>query len=49
VQALERAGITVVDRLPCEVGPTETRRRYLRTKKDKLGHLLTNVWPDPSF
>jgi GTP cyclohydrolase II len=43
VQALEQAGITVVERLPCEVRPTETRRRYLRTKKDKLGHLLTNV------
>lgn len=43
VQALERAGIVVQERVPCEVGATETRRRYLKTKKDKLGHLLNNV------
>jgi GTP cyclohydrolase II len=43
VRALGEAGIEVRERVPCEGRPADTRRRYLRTKKDKLGHLLTNV------
>jgi GTP cyclohydrolase II len=40
IQALERAGIEVVERIPCIVPPLETREDYLRTKKEKMGHLL---------
>jgi GTP cyclohydrolase II len=40
VRALEQAGIEVVERLPCEVGPTAHSFAYLKTKKQKLGHAL---------
>ena len=40
VAALERAGIAVVERVPCEVTPSPHAQEYLRTKRDKLGHLL---------
>jgi GTP cyclohydrolase II len=40
IQALERAGIEVVERVPCQVEPVATTEDYLRTKKEKLGHLL---------
>jgi GTP cyclohydrolase II len=41
VAALERAGIEVVERVPCEVEPSEHTEEYLRTKKEKMGHLFT--------
>ncbi len=41
IQALEEAGIRVEERVPCEVAPTSSTRAYLRTKKKKLGHILT--------
>ena len=40
INALERAGIRVVERVPCQVEPIATTEDYLRTKKEKLGHLL---------
>jgi GTP cyclohydrolase II len=40
IQALERAGITVAERVPCQVSHASTAEEYLRTKKDKMGHLL---------
>lgn len=40
VAALERAGIEVVERVPCEVEPSEHAEEYLRTKKEKMGHLF---------
>lgn len=42
VAALQRAGIRVTERIPCEVAPTEYTHEYLKTKKEKLGHLFTN-------
>jgi GTP cyclohydrolase II len=40
IQALERAGVRVTERVPC-VAPNPTHaRQYLATKKDKMGHLL---------
>jgi GTP cyclohydrolase II len=40
VAALERAGIEVVERAPIVVPPLETTAEYLRTKREKLGHLF---------
>jgi GTP cyclohydrolase II len=42
VSALESAGLTVVERVPCEVTPSPHAEEYLRTKKEKLGHLFTS-------
>ena len=42
VAALERAGIKVTERLPCEVIPSEHAEEYLKTKKEKMGHLFTS-------
>lgn len=41
VSALERAGIEVVERVPCEVAPCRENAKYLRAKKQKLLHLLS--------
>jgi GTP cyclohydrolase II len=40
VAALERAGIQVVERAPIIAPPLETTAEYLRTKREKLGHLF---------
>ena len=42
VAALERGGVTVVERVPCEVPPSEHAEDYLKTKKEKLGHLFSS-------
>jgi GTP cyclohydrolase II len=42
VDALERAGVQVVERVPCEVTPSQHAEEYLKTKKEKLGHLFTS-------
>jgi 3,4-dihydroxy 2-butanone 4-phosphate synthase/GTP cyclohydrolase II len=41
LQALEEAGLKIVERVSIEVDATEDAAGYLRTKKEKLGHLLT--------
>ncbi|MBI1735139.1 MAG: bifunctional 3,4-dihydroxy-2-butanone-4-phosphate synthase/GTP cyclohydrolase II [Candidatus Rokubacteria bacterium] len=38
---LESYGLTIVERVPIEVEPNDTNRKYLSTKRDKLGHLLS--------
>lgn len=40
VQALQRYGLTVVERVPLQVPPNPANRAYLRTKREKLGHYL---------
>lgn len=40
VAALENAGIRVVERAPIIVPPLETTAEYLKTKREKLGHLF---------
>jgi len=43
VEALERAGIEVVERVPCEVSASRYAEESLETKKEKLGHLFTTL------
>jgi len=40
IAGLEGYGLKVVERVPIEVPPTQENLKYLRTKRDKLGHLL---------
>jgi GTP cyclohydrolase II len=40
VAALEKAGIKVVERAPIIAPPLATTADYLRTKRDKMGHLF---------
>ena len=42
VAALEQAGLRVVERVPCEVNASPQAEDYLKTKKEKLGHLFTS-------
>jgi GTP cyclohydrolase II len=40
LRALEEAGLEITERISIEVTPTEPAARYMRTKREKLGHLL---------
>lgn len=40
LKALEAAGLRIVERIPIEVKAEKAAAHYLRTKKEKLGHLL---------
>ena len=40
LKALENAGLQIVERVPIEVETLEPAAHYLRTKKEKMGHLL---------
>ena len=40
IRALEEAGLKVVERIPIEVEAKEPAAHYLKTKKEKLGHLI---------
>jgi GTP cyclohydrolase II len=40
VQALEAAGVQVVERVSAEVPAEPSFERYLQTKRDKMGHLV---------
>jgi 3,4-dihydroxy 2-butanone 4-phosphate synthase / GTP cyclohydrolase II len=40
ITGIEAYGLTVVEQVPIEVPPNEENRRYLATKRDKLGHRL---------
>jgi 3,4-dihydroxy 2-butanone 4-phosphate synthase/GTP cyclohydrolase II len=33
-------GIEVIERVPLEINPNSYNERYLKTKRDKLGHLI---------
>ncbi len=43
IVGLEGFGLTISERVPIEVGASEANRDYLRTKKEKLGHLLKGI------
>jgi GTP cyclohydrolase II len=40
VEAVERAGVRVAERVPCLADVVDSREAYLRTKKEKMGHWL---------
>ncbi len=46
VQALEKFGLTVTERVALEVAPGPSNRMYLQTKRAKFGHLLAQVGPE---
>ncbi len=41
IEDLKRFGIQVLERLPLEIQPKKENLQYLKTKRDKLRHLLT--------
>ncbi|MBM3996504.1 MAG: 3,4-dihydroxy-2-butanone-4-phosphate synthase [Planctomycetes bacterium] len=43
VVGLDGYGLRIVESLPIKVEPNQHNARYLKTKKDKLGHLLDDV------
>lgn len=43
LKALEDAGVQVLERIPIEIPPRGSSRNYLKTKKEKLGHWLSQV------
>lgn len=45
INYLTDLGIEVVERVPLLVGVNEYNSEYLQTKKDKMGHLITEVAP----
>jgi 3,4-dihydroxy 2-butanone 4-phosphate synthase/GTP cyclohydrolase II len=45
IVGLEGYGLEVVERVPLVIPPTATNRGYLKTKREKLGHLIL---PSPS-
>jgi len=40
VEGLESCGLSVVERIPLVIPPTDENRAYLQTKQEKLGHLF---------
>lgn len=48
LQELADLGIEVTERVPLLTLPSEENIRYLRTKRDKLGHLLENLEAESS-
>lgn len=43
VASLEQYGVQVCERVPLETPPTAANTSYLRTKREKMGHLLTTI------
>ena len=43
IYGIEGFGLRIVERVPLVIPPGDDNRHYLRTKKEKLGHLLDDV------
>lgn len=39
---LKEYGLEIIERIPIEISPNKNNERYLKTKRDKLGHLILN-------
>jgi 3,4-dihydroxy 2-butanone 4-phosphate synthase/GTP cyclohydrolase II len=46
VVGVDGYGLRIVERVPIQIPPTHNNRRYLQTKKEKLGHLLDEMEQD---
>ncbi len=47
VVGLKGYGLEIVERIPLEIHPNAENARYLETKRDKLGHLMSHNWLIP--
>jgi 3,4-dihydroxy 2-butanone 4-phosphate synthase/GTP cyclohydrolase II len=43
VVGLDGYGLRIVEQVPIQIPPNRSNKRYLQTKKDKLGHLLDDM------
>ncbi|MFH1406918.1 MAG: bifunctional 3,4-dihydroxy-2-butanone-4-phosphate synthase/GTP cyclohydrolase II [Candidatus Omnitrophota bacterium] len=43
IVGLEGYGLHIVERIPLEISPSASNEKYLKTKKDKLGHELSKI------
>ena len=43
IVGLEGYGLQMVERVPIEVSPKKDNIKYLRTKQEKLGHIIKNI------
>jgi len=48
IVGLEGYGLNVVERVPIEIQPNPMNENYLKTKRDKMGHLILNGHDAPS-
>ena len=46
IAALKKAGLEIVERVSIEVESSVNSINYMKTKKEKLGHLLENIDPE---
>jgi 3,4-dihydroxy 2-butanone 4-phosphate synthase/GTP cyclohydrolase II len=46
-RGLQGYGLSIAERVPLEIEPNPANERYLRTKRDKLGHFLGDSPPAP--
>ena len=40
IEGLEKYGLSIIERVPIQIKPSKLNRKYLQTKKEKLGHYL---------
>ena len=46
LRALEKAGISIVERISIEAMPHQAREHYLRTKRERMGHLIKETFDE---